>query len=102
MNVHVSTGPKDYSHLLNDGKIKGKCKGLRINAEVEENVTHENRIKLIKNLCGPITINSTQFQIQKNHDILVKSQEKVWDFEFNKRQILNIEENWIDTLPYGY
>ena len=68
----------------------------------EENVTHENRIKLIKNLSGPITINNTQFQIQKNHDILVKAEEKVWDFEFNKRQILNLEENWIDTRPYGY
>ena len=98
----MATAPKDYSYLLNNGAIKGKCKGMRVTAQVEENITYENKVKSVKGLCGPMTIKSTQFQIQKNHEIVIKEQEKVWDFDFNKRMIVHKEENWIDTLPYGY
>ena len=102
MDVHVSTGPKDYSHMLDDGSIKGKCKGFRVSAETDEKMTHENRVNLLKNKCGPQTINSRKFVIQKNGDILVKDEQKEWDFEFNKRMIVHVSENHIDTIPFGY
>jgi hypothetical protein len=28
--------PKDYGYILNNGDVKGKCKGFRVNAETEE------------------------------------------------------------------
>ena len=36
MDVHVSTGPKDYSYLLDNGDIKGKCNGFRSSSETQE------------------------------------------------------------------
>jgi hypothetical protein len=36
------------AYILNSGKHAGKVKGFRVNAETEDKMTNEQRIKLIK------------------------------------------------------
>ena len=43
----VSIGPKDYSMKFDNGKTENKCKGFRLNAEVEEKNTMDKKIKLV-------------------------------------------------------
>ena len=39
---------KDYGYILNNGKHAGKVKGFKVNAESEQKMTNEQRVKLIK------------------------------------------------------
>ena len=57
---------------------------------------------MVKEISEPVTIQYKQFVLRKDHKINVKNTEKVWDFDFNKRAIIKLSEDHIDTLPYGY
>ena len=92
---------KDYGYILNDGSYKGKVKGFRVTAETEEKMSHQARVDLIKRTIGDIDINYSQFNI-KNSQIFTKSMIKQWTFQFDKRRIITVNQDEIDTLPYGY
>jgi hypothetical protein len=92
---------KDYGYILNSGKHAGKVKGFRVNAETEEKMTNEQRIKLIKGAISHVDVNYNQFTI-KNCQIITRHMVKQWAFKFDKRMIRKISENEIDTHPYGY
>ena len=92
---------KDYGYILNNGKYAGKVKGFNVNAESEQQMTNEQRVKLIKGAVNNIDINYNRFDI-KNCEIITKHMVKEWAFKFDKRMIRTISENEIDTLPYGY
>ena len=92
---------KDYGYILDNGKQAGKVKGFRVNAETEEKMTNEQRIKLIKGAINHIDVNYNQFTI-KNCEIITKHMVKQWAFKFDKRMIRTLSEDEIDTLPYGY
>lgn len=93
--------PKDYGYILDDGEVKGKCKGFRVNAETEEKMTFEERTRLINRQVNSVNINYSQFVI-KNTEIFTKQMVKQWSFKFDKRIIKTISENEIDTFPYGF
>ena len=92
---------KDYGYILDNGKHAGKVKGFRVNAETEEKMTNEQRVKLIKVAINTVDINYNRFDI-KNCEIITKHMAKQWAFKFDKRMIRKINEDEIDTLPYGY
>jgi hypothetical protein len=92
---------KDYGYIQNDGKQIGKVKGFRVNADSEEKMTNEERINLIKGVVNTIDVNYNNFII-KNCQIFTKHMVKQWAFKFDKRRIIKLSENEIDTLPYGY
>ena len=92
---------KDYGYILNNGKHAGKVEGFKVNAESEQKMTNEQRVKLIKGAVNNIDINYNRFDI-KNCEIITKHMVKEWAFKFDKRMIRTISENEIDTLPYGY
>ncbi|CAC5412166.1 unnamed protein product [Mytilus coruscus] len=43
----ISAGPKDYSMKLDTEKLVSCCKGFRLNAEVEEKITLDKKIKIV-------------------------------------------------------
>jgi hypothetical protein len=92
---------KDYGYITNDGKYKGKVKGFRVTAETEEKMTQQARIDLIKGSVNNVDIKYSQFNI-KNSKIFTRDLIKQWSFQFDKRRILNISNDEIDTVPYGY
>ena len=47
---------KNYGYILNNGKQAGKVKGFRVNAEAEQKMTNEKRVKLIKGAINHVDI----------------------------------------------
>ena len=92
---------KDYGYILDDGKASGKVKGFRCNAETEERMTNEQRIQLITGAIDHVDINYNQFTI-RNSAITTKHMTKQWAFKFDKRRIIVVSDEIIDTQPYGY
>ena len=104
----VSGGPKNYAYKMNNGKIVEKIKGVNLN--------HENRKKLnfdivkkfvLDHLNGieweAITTVHNQFVKNPNDKtITIKQIDKNYNFGFDKFEICEINENIIDTLPFGY
>ena len=101
IDFFVSMAPKDYSYTLNDGSHKGKCKGFRTTEESEEKMTIESRVKLITGELDNIEISFDQFKI-KQGTITTTPITKQWKFNYDKRVVKKINDNLIDTLPYGY
>ncbi len=92
---------KDYGYIMNDGKYVGKVKGFRVTAETEHKMNHQSRIGLVKGSIANVDIQYSQFTI-KNSQIFTQHLVKQWGFQFDKRRIIKINENEIDTIPYGY
>ena len=79
----------------------GKVKGFRVTAETEDKMNHQARIDLIKGSVINVDINYSQFTI-KNSQIFTRDLIKQWGFQFDKRRIIKVGENEIDTVPYGF
>ena len=100
----TSMGPKDYSMKLDNDKIITKCKNFRLNAEVEEKLTMDKKIKLVTDenesyetiLYNQIGINRKERKLKNTEQI------KMYDCEFDKRMIYYENEYLIRSLPYGY
>jgi len=86
---------------LDNGDVKGKCKEFRVNAETEEKMTFEERTKLIKGEVNSVNINYNQFVI-KNAEIFTKHMVKSWNFKFDKRIVVGVDNDYVDSLPYGF
>ena len=92
---------KDYGYITNDEKYVGKVKGFRVTAETEDKMNHQTRIDLITGSINNIDINYSQFDIS-NSKIYTKDMVKQWSFQFDKRRIIKISDDEIDTIPYGF
>lgn len=100
----VSSGPKDYSMKLDTGKIVSCCKGFRLNAEVEEKITMDKKIKIVTDeneSYETITYNQITSN-KKDRNLKTVEQVKMYDYEFDKRMIHNENVNVIRSFPYGY
>jgi hypothetical protein len=107
MKYFAGMAPKDYGYDLfdkynNPKEFKSKVKGFRFDAEFEGKMSKENRENLIKRVTSHIVKNQTKFHLTDNHDIIVSEEEKIWSFSFDKRAIKKVQEDWIDSFPFGY
>jgi hypothetical protein len=93
--------PKDYGYILDNGDVKGKCKGFRVTAETEEKMTFEERTRLINREVNTVNIKYNQFEI-KNRKIFTEDRVKQWSFKFDKRIVVRVDDDLVDTLPYGF
>ena len=99
----ISVGPKDYSMKLDTDKIVSCCKGFRLNAEVEEKITMDKKIKIVTNEKESYeTIGYTNIKIGKDHQLKTIEQIKSYDYMFDKRIAHYENENLIKSLPYGF
>ena len=99
----ISAGPKDYSMKLNTEKLVSCCKGFRLNAEVEEKITLDKKIKIVTDENEKYeTVGYTNIKIGKNHQLQTVNQVKAYDYMFDKRTVYFENENLIRSFPYGY
>ena len=98
----VSTGPKSYSFRYGDNCEKSAIKGFTLNHENSTILNHESMRKIVKKQIRELTIINANKITRKNREIVNKYMEKVFKFGYDKRVIKHVNENHIDTLPYGY
>ena len=102
MDFWCCAQPEDYGYITNTNKQVGKMKGFKVNAETENKMTIEARKNLIKGVINTVDVNYNQFVISRGGQIFTKHMVKQWAFKFDKRRIVKVSENEIDTLPFGY
>ena len=98
----ASTGPKSYSFKYGDNEQKSAIKGFTLNHENNILLNHNSLSKVVRKEIREITIVNENKIARKNREIVNKYCEKVFKFGYDKRVIRQINENHIDTLPYGY
>ena len=99
-----SNGPKSYGYVLNDGKEICKIKGFRLHHKNSKALNFESISKLVKNEIETVKIieNNVITRNTKTKEIVNKTLAKVFQFEYNKRVVKKINNDHIDTLPYGW
>ena len=104
MTNFVSTGSESYSFKYGDNKQKSTIKGFTLNHEnmYSNRLNHDSMRKTVKKQTRKITIVNKNKITRKNREIVSKYCEKVFKFGYGKRVIRQINEDHIDTLPYGY
>ena len=98
----VSTGPKSYSFKYGVNDEKSAIKGFTLNHENSSILNHDSMRKIVKKQIRELTIINENKITRKNREIVNEYCEKVFKFGYDKRVIRHVNENHIDTLPYGY
>ena len=98
----VSTGPKSYSFKYGNDEQKSAIKGFTLNHENNNLLNHDSLSKIVRKEIREITIINENKITRKNRKIVNEYCEKVFKFGYDKRVIRQINENHVDTLPYGY
>ena len=98
----VSTGPKSYSFKYGDNEQNSSINGFTLNHENNNILNHDSLSKMVKKQIREITIVNENKITRMNREIVNKYCEKVFKFGYDKRVIRQVEENCIETLPYGY
>ena len=98
----VSTGPKSYSFKYGHNDEKSAIKGFTLNHENISILSHISMCKIVKKQIRELTIVNKNKITRKNREIVNEYFEKVFKFGYDKRVIKQVDENYIDTLPYGY
>ena len=98
----VSTGPKSYSFKYGDNDEKSAIKGFTLNHENSSILNHNSMSKIVKKQIRELIIINENKITRKNREIVNEYCEKVFKFGYDKRVIRLVDENHINTLPYGY
>ena len=98
----VSTGPKSYSFKYGDNQQKSAIKGFTLNYENNNILNHTSLSKIIKQQTREITIVNENKITRKDRSIVNVYNEKTFKLGYDKRVIQPVNEDCIDTLPYGY
>jgi hypothetical protein len=84
-------------------KCETKVKGFTLNFENSQVINYNSMLDMIKNNIKLKTIDENKItRNSKKKTIENKRQEKTYKLEFNKRMTKNIDENHIDSFPWGY
>ncbi|CAC5423912.1 unnamed protein product [Mytilus coruscus] len=90
----ISAGPKDYSMKLDTEKLVSCCKGFRLNAEVEEKITLDKKIKIVTDENEKYeTVKYDNIKIGKDHQLKTVKQVKAYDYMFDKRMICCLRDD---------
>ena len=98
----VSTGPNSYSFKYGDSEQISAIKGFTLNHENNNLLNHDSLSKIVKKQIREITIVNENKITRKSREIVNKYCEKVFKLGYDKRVIRQVDENCIETLPYGY
>ena len=81
---------------------KSVIKGFTLNQENSSILNHDSMSKIVKKQIRALTVVNENKITRKDREIVNKYCEKVFKFGYDKRVIRQINEDCIDTLPYGY
>ena len=97
---------QDRNHIVSfkygDNEQKSAVKGFTLNHENSSLLNHDSLSKIVKKQIREITIVNENKITRKNREIVNKYCEKIFKFGYDERVIREINEDHIDTLPYGY
>ena len=102
INSFASMGPKSYCFKYSDNEQKSAIKGFTLNQENNNLLNHDSLSKIVRKQIREITIVNENKITRKNREIANEYCEKAFKFGYDKRVIRKINEDHIDTLPYGY
>ena len=77
-------------------------KSFTLNHENSSILNHNSMSKIIKKQIRELTVINENKITWKDREIINKYCEKVFKFGYDKRVIRQINEDHIDTSPYGY
>jgi hypothetical protein len=100
----VSTGPKSYSLEQSNSEFKCRVKGFTLNYENSQFINHKTMVQMVNSeIKGKTIVEENKItRDPKTKSIINKYQEKFFKFDYDKRVINKINDDQIDTLPYGY
>ena len=98
----VSTGPKSYGFKYGDDDEESAIKGFTLNHENSSILNHDSMSKIVSKQIRELTIVNENKITRKNRKIVNEYNEKVFKFGYDKKVIRQVDENHIDTLPYGH
>ena len=98
----VSTGPKSYSYKYGENKQKSAIKGFTLNHENNNLLNHDCLAKIVKKQIREITIVNENKITRKNKEIVNEYNEKTFKLGYDKRVVKSVNEDCIETVPYGY
>ena len=97
-----STGPKSYGYITNTGKKILKIKGFTLNYENSLNLNIEAMEDILLGKKQKISIDFKSIvRDPKTKKVLTKPISKNFSYDYDKRVVCRINDNLIDTLPYG-
>jgi hypothetical protein len=102
IDYFVATAPKSYGYKTEDGKKKFKIKGFTLNYENAKILNYDS---MIASIDGKEVVLKNDHYIKRNtktKEIESVKNEKIFRFCYDKRAIVKVSEDHIDTLPYGY
>ena len=102
MKSFVLTGPKSYSYVYGNGKQKSAIKGFTLDYENSSILNHDSLTKIVRKEIKDLTVVNERKITRKERDIVNKYVEKTFKLGYDKRVIRYVNENHIDTVPYGY
>lgn len=111
----LAGAPKNYSYVLDDKTFHTKVKGFSLNYENSLIINHMSMEKLIKSFVKNVpltkgktkgkaitTVDKHRIQIDKKQKRIKNiTQEKVYQITFDKRKVIQVSEDHIDTVPYS-
>ena len=98
----VSTGPKSYSYKYGENQQKSAIKGFTLNHENNNLLNHDSLTKIVKKQIREITIVNENKITRKNKGIVNEYNEKTFKLGYDKRVVKSVNEDCIETVPYGY
>ena len=98
----VSTGPKSYSFKYGNNQQKSAIKGFTLNHENSNLLNPDSLNKIVKKQIRDITIVNENKITRKNECIVNEYNEKTFKLGYDKIVIKPVNEDCIDTVPYGY
>lgn len=103
----VATGPKSYAYRTWQGKTECKVKGFTLNHESSEVLNLESLKGLVfGEEDDSLVTRPLLFDINEKHEIVTRDWGedggKKFKLTFDKRQVIEAEEDCIDTLPFYY
>ena len=108
VGVFVTTGPKAYSYITNDGEAHTKIKGFNLNFSASKKINHEAIVNLVKDkyVYGKDEKISVKYDmLKRNADKTISNftQDKSYGITYSKREVLEPDEYQnIDTIPFGF
>ena len=108
IGIFVTTGPKAYSYITNDGEAHTKIKGFNLNWNAGKSINHDKIVKLVKDKY----IDDKEYKLSVEYNMLKRNQDKTisnfkqkkdYGITYSKREVLPPDKyNNIDTIPFGY
>ena len=98
----VSTGPKSYSFKYGDNEQKSAIKGFTLNHQNSSILNHDSMRQIVKKQIMELKIVNENKITRQNREIVNKYHEKLFKYGYDKRVVKHVNENHIDTIPYGY